>query len=94
MQQEHEHWQMPEWWCRKERPANDETYFENMCRVIFQEGLNWRVIDNKWLTTRKAFSNFNISKVACFTAADVERLLKDEGIVRNRSKIGAIIYNA
>jgi 3-methyladenine DNA glycosylase Tag len=89
-----EHWQMPEWWCRNERPTNDETYFENMCRVIFQEGLNWLVIDNKWPTTKKALANFNINKVACFTDADIECLLKDEGIVRNRSKIEAIIYNA
>jgi DNA-3-methyladenine glycosylase I len=88
------HWEMPDWWCRKGRPANDETYFENMCRVIFQEGLNWHVIDNKWETTRKAFANFDINKVAEFTASDIERLLKDEGIVRNRSKIEAIIYNA
>jgi 3-methyladenine DNA glycosylase Tag len=65
-----------------------------MCRVIFQEGLNWHVIDNKWPTTRKAFANFNVNKVACFTDADVERLMKDEGIVRNRSKIESIIYNA
>jgi len=72
----------------------DERYFENMCRVIFQEGLNWHVIDNKWSTTREAFENFNIDKVSCFTSADVERLVKDAGIVRNRSKIEAIIYNA
>lgn len=85
---------MPEWWCRGEHPASDEGYFENMCRVIFQEGLNWRVIDNKWPTTKKAFENFNINKIACFNASDVERLMKDEGIVRNRSKIEAIIYNA
>jgi len=85
---------MPEWWCRGDRPSNDERYFENMCRVIFQEGLNWHVIDNKWSTTREAFANFNIDKVACFTSADVEHLVKDEGIVRNRSKIEAIIYNA
>ncbi|MGA2680498.1 MAG: DNA-3-methyladenine glycosylase I [Candidatus Bathyarchaeia archaeon] len=91
---EEHHWQMPEWWCKENRPANDETYFENMCRVIFQEGLNWHVIDNKWQTTRKAFANFSINEVACFTPADVERLLKDEGIVRNRSKVEAIIYNA
>jgi len=89
-----DHWQMPDWWCRESRPTNDETYFENMCRVIFQEGLNWHVIDNKWQTTRKAFSNFDINKVARFTATDVERLLKDDGIVRNRSKVEAIIYNA
>lgn len=91
---EQEHWQMPDWWCRKERPSNDEVYFENMCRVIFQEGLNWHVIDNKWPTTKKAFDDFDINKIARFTAADVERLMKDEGIVRNRSKIEAIIYNA
>jgi len=89
-----EHWHMPEWWCREERPADDQTYFENMCRVIFQEGLNWQVIDGKWATTKKAFANFNINKISCFTPEDVERLLKDEGIVRNRSKVEAIIYNA
>ena len=92
MQQEH--WQMPQWWCREGRPATDERYFENLCRVIFQEGLNWHVIDNKWPTTKKAFANFSIDKVACFTPADVERLMKNEGIVRNRSKIESIIYNA
>jgi DNA-3-methyladenine glycosylase I len=64
-----------------------------MCRVIFQAGLNWHVIDGKWPTTKKAFSNFNIAKVACFTDADVARLLKDQGIVR-KLKIQAIIQNA
>ena len=89
-----EHWQMPDWWCRDKKPSNDEVYFENMCRVIFQAGLNWHVIDNKWATTKKAFANFNINKVAHFTDADVERLMKDEGLVRNRGKIKAIIQNA
>ncbi len=92
--QEHEGWQMPEWWCRDERPAKDSVYFENMCRVIFQAGLNWQVIDNKWPTTKKAFANFNINKVAYFTNADVENLMKDTGIVRNKGKIKAIIQNA
>ena len=85
---------MPEWWCREKRPFNDNVYFENMCRVIFQAGLNWHVIDNKWPTTRKAFANFNIDKVAYFTNSDVERLLKDTGIIRNKDKIQAIIQNA
>jgi len=85
---------MPDWWYRNERPTNDNVYFENMCRVIFQAGLNWHVIDNKWPTTRKAFANFNIDKVSRFTDADVSRLLKDAGIIRNRSKIEAVIYNA
>ena len=85
---------MPGWWYREERPPNDNAYFENMCRVIFQSGLNWRVIEDKWSTTKKAFSNFEVSKVAYFSAAEVENLMKDTGIVRNKGKIKAIIQNA
>ena len=85
---------MPEWWYREKRPSTDSENFENMCRVIFQAGLNWQVIDKKWPTTKKAFANFNISKVADYTATDVECLMKDEGIIRNRGKIKAIIQNA
>jgi DNA-3-methyladenine glycosylase I len=91
---EEQHWQMPEWWYREKRPSTDSEYFENMCRVIFQAGLNWQVIDKKWPTTKKAFANFKTSKVADFTATDVECLVKDEGIIRNRGKIKAIIQNA
>jgi DNA-3-methyladenine glycosylase I len=91
---EEQTWQPPEWWYRKTRPSNDDVYFENMCRIIFQAGLNWSVIDKKWSTTKKAFQNFSVDKVACFTDADIERLMKDEGIVRNRGKVNAIIQNA
>jgi 3-methyladenine DNA glycosylase Tag len=93
-EQERQNWQMPKWWYREKRPANDNAYFENMCRVIFQAGLNWRVIDNKWPTIKKAFANFNIDKVACFNDADVARLMKDEGIIRNKGKIKAIMQNS
>jgi 3-methyladenine DNA glycosylase Tag len=89
-----EHWQMPDWWCRDKRPSSDQGYFENMCRVIFQAGLNWHVIDNKWSTTKRAFSDFKISEVSNFTATNVEKLMRDPGIVRNRGKIKAIIQNA
>lgn len=65
-----------------------------MCRIIFQAGLNWQVIENKWSSIKKAFSNFNIGDVACFTNTDVERLMKDSGIIRNKGKIKAIIQNA
>lgn len=91
---EEQNWQMPQWWYRETRPSDDNAYFENMCRVIFQAGLNWQVIDKKWSTTKKAFLNFNIEKVACFTDEDVAMLLKDEGIIRNKGKIQAIIQNA
>ena len=94
MQQEREEWQPPDWWYRNKQPPNDEVYFENMCRVIFQAGLNWQVIDKKWPNIKEAFGNFDIQKVACFTDEDVECLLKDSGIIRNRGKIKAIIRNA
>jgi DNA-3-methyladenine glycosylase I len=93
MQEEH-HWQAPHWWYQEKRPATDGAYFENMCRVIFQAGLNWQVIDNKWPSIKKAFMNFNIGKIACFNEADVNRLMKDSGIIRNKGKIKAIIQNA
>jgi len=88
-------WQPPEWWYPKGRhPASDDAYFENLCRIIFQAGLNWSVIDKKWPTTKKAFANFSVEKVSRFDDADLERLLKDAGIVRNRGKIQAVILNA
>ena len=89
-----QHWHMPEWWYRENRPKNDEEYFENMSRVIFQAGLNWQVTDKKWPSIKKAFLNFDIGKVACFTNVDVERLMKDPEIIRNKGKIQAIIQNA
>ena len=89
-----QHWQAPEWWYQNKRPTSDDAYFENMCRIIFQAGLNWHVIDNKWPSIKKAFSNFKIGKVACLTDADVDRLMKDPEIIRNKGKIQAIIQNA
>jgi DNA-3-methyladenine glycosylase I len=89
-----QHWQAPHWWYKEKRPITDEAYFENMCRVIFQAGLNWQVIDNKWPSIKKAFLNFEIKKIARFTVTDVERLMNDTGIIRNRGKIQAIVQNA
>jgi 3-methyladenine DNA glycosylase Tag len=78
---------------RKSRP-DDKGYFENMTRVIFQGGLNWRIIDKKWPNFQEAFNNFSINEVAEFDDSEVERLMKDSGIVRNRAKITATIKNA
>jgi DNA-3-methyladenine glycosylase I len=91
---ESENWR-PDWWYNEEKlPESDDAYFENACRIIFQSGLNWSVIDKKWSTTKKAFANFSIEKVALFDDVDLERLMKDEGIVRHRGKLQAIIFNA
>jgi DNA-3-methyladenine glycosylase I len=89
-----ETWQPPKWWYRGKRPTGDSAYFENMCRVIFQAGLNWQVVDKKWPAIKDAFSNFNIEKIAKFTDEDVAKLLNDPVIIRHKGKIQAIIQNA
>ena len=68
--------------------------FERMSLEAFQSGLSWLIILRKRENFRRAFSGFDIDKVARFTDADVQRLMADEGIVRNRAKIEATIANA
>lgn len=73
---------------------DDRRLFEKLCLESFQSGLSWRTILAKRENFRKAFKNFDYNKVARFTEQDVERLLQDEGIVRHRGKIEAVINNA
>jgi DNA-3-methyladenine glycosylase I len=74
--------------------ADDQRLFEKLCLESFQSGLSWRTILAKRENFRKAFHHFDFDKVARFTERDVQRLLKDEGIVRHRGKIEAVINNA
>lgn len=89
-----EEWHPPAWMYRDTRPPNDDAYFENMTRVIFIAGLNWKMIDKKWPNFRKAFKNFSVDRVAQFSEDDVQELMNNLGIVRNRAKIIAAIHNA
>ncbi len=73
---------------------DDQRLFEKLCLESFQSGLSWRTILAKRENFRSAFQNFDFKKVGCFTEQDVERLLQDEGIVRHRGKIEAVINNA
>ncbi len=74
--------------------ADDIRLFEKLCLESFQSGLSWRTILAKRENFRSAFHGFDFNKIARFTESDVERLLKDEGIVRHRGKIEAVINNA
>jgi DNA-3-methyladenine glycosylase I len=77
------------------RPVRtDDALYEKVCLEAFQSGLSWLTILRKRPAFRAAFAGFVIDKVAEFDAADVERLLADTGIVRNRAKIEAAIANA
>jgi DNA-3-methyladenine glycosylase I len=95
------------WWCGDDplyiryhdeewgRPVTDDRrLFEKICLEGFQAGLSWITILRKRENFRRGFSDFDIDRVARFTARDVTRLLKDEGIVRHRGKIESTINNA
>ncbi|MDA4129048.1 MAG: DNA-3-methyladenine glycosylase I [Thaumarchaeota archaeon] len=84
---------MPQAW-KADPPKTDDGYFERMSRAIFQAGLNWRMIENKWPNFRKAFADFSVEKVSKFGDKEVRRLMKDTGIVRNEKKIKSSITNA
>lgn len=76
-------------------PLHDEQrLFEMLILEGFQAGLSWITILRKRENFRKAFKKFDPKKVAKFTKTDIMRLMKDEGIVRNRLKIEAAITNA
>ncbi len=77
------------------RPVHgDDALNERLCLEAFQSGLSWLTILRRREGFRAAFAGFEIAKVAEFGAPDVERLLADEGIIRNRAKIEATLANA
>jgi DNA-3-methyladenine glycosylase I len=72
----------------------DVALFERVSLEAFQSGLSWITILRKRPAFRDAFAGFDPARVAFFDDADVERLLADAGIVRNRAKVVATIANA
>lgn len=76
-------------------PSYDDKYlFEMLVLESFQAGLSWECILNKRDAFRKAFSGFDVTSVSKFDEGDVERLMADACIVRNRRKIEAAVRNA
>lgn len=87
----YEHYHDVEWGV----PVHDDRkQFEFLILEGAQAGLSWATILKRREGYRKAFANFDWEKVARYTEKDKERLLKDEGIIRNRAKIEAAIQNA
>jgi len=95
------------WWCGEDRlyvqyhdsewgrPLRDDLkLFEMLILEGFQAGLSWITILRKRENFRRAFKSFDPQKIAKMTGADVRRLMKDEGIIRNRLKIEGAIKNA
>ena len=77
-----------------EKPESLDGYLDYMSKVIFTAGINWRVVQAKWDGIKEAFAGFDVEKVAALTPDDVDRLVGDSRVIRNRKKIEAIVENA
>jgi 3-methyladenine DNA glycosylase Tag len=76
------------------QPASLADYLEAMSRAIFSAGLSWKVVEAKWEGTLAAFGGFDPETVAAYSRHDIERLMRDPGVIHNRRKIEAIVRNA
>ena len=75
-------------------PKDLSGYLEALARVMFQTGISWRVVEAKWPGIREAFHGFDVQRVAKFREADINRLMGDTRVIRNRRKLEAIRENA
>jgi DNA-3-methyladenine glycosylase I len=76
------------------RTYDESALFEALTLGVFQAGLSWAIVFNKRDAFRRAFHGFDTGRVATMAEQDVERLLRDPSIIRNRAKIQATIENA
>jgi DNA-3-methyladenine glycosylase I len=75
-------------------PSSLTGYLEALARVMFQAGISWRVVESKWPGIRAGFDGFDPEAVAAMGEADVNRLMDDSRVIRNRRKLEATIANA
>lgn len=79
------------------RKVNAQTaadYFSVLTKAVFQSGISWRVVEAKWDSLQKAMSGLDPAKVARLGPRDVDRLVEDPRVIRNRKKLEATIENA
>jgi 3-methyladenine DNA glycosylase Tag len=70
----------------RKKPTDDNDYFEELTKAIFQAGFSWRVIRDKWPGFQRAFDRFDIATVASYGEPDVERLTKESCATVARSR--------
>lgn len=76
------------------KPTKLADYLEVLSKAVFEAGMNWKVIENKWPGFQEAFDHFDPEKIAAYTPADIDRLMADTRIIRNMRKVEATIHNA
>ncbi len=75
-------------------PQSLNDYLEVMTKAVFQSGLSWKVVTNKWPGFQAGFQGFDVAAVATMGESDIDTLAADTAIVRNRRKIVATVHNA
>jgi 3-methyladenine DNA glycosylase Tag len=84
---------MPE--HRQQKPPKELSgYLEAMARVMFQTGISWRVVEAKWPGIQEAFKGFDPKRVSRLSTRDIDKLMGDTRVIRNRKKLEAIASNA
>ena len=76
------------------RTYDESALFEALTLGVFEAGLSWSIVFNKRDAFTRAFHSFDIAQVAAMTERDIDRLLQDPSIIRNRAKIQATVHNA
>lgn len=76
------------------KPEKLADYLEVLSKAVFEAGMNWKVIENKWPGFREAFDAFDPQTIADYTPDDIDRLMADPRIIRNGRKVDATIHNA
>src|SRR6266571_848533 len=80
---------------KQPRPPRELSgYLDAMARVMFQTGISWRVVDAKWPGIQEAFHGFDPNRVAKLRTKDLDKLMTDTRVIRNRKKLEAIAGNA
>lgn len=75
-------------------PKGLADYLDVMSKSVFQTGMSWKVVENKWPGTQAAFSGFDPGVIAHFTDNEIDQLVGDTRIIRNRRKVQATVQNA
>ena len=76
------------------QPETLGDYLEIMSKAVFQSGISWKVVGAKWPGIKEAFQGFDAETVADLAEPDIEALVQDTRVIRNRRKLEAIVYNA
>lgn len=76
------------------KPKRPGDYLEVMSKAIFQAGISWKVVENKWPGTCDVFHGFDALAVAAMPEAEIASAAQDARIIRNRKKVEAIVDNA